>query len=330
MPESPTPSPPTAPFVARVPFAFFAMVLGLGGLSNGWRVAARLWNLPVAIADVLAGLAFAVWVVVAVTLAAKWTVARTAAKAEALHPIAGGFLALAPMSGMIAALAVLPLFGGFAKGLLWIFVFAQIGFAPWFVGRLWTGGRGVEATTPVLLLPTVGGSFVVAMALSALGVGDAAKMAFGVGLVSWIVIEALLWQRFLHLPALPAPIRATIGIHMAPPAVGLVSYLAVSTGAPDGLALGLFGYALLQAAVIARLFPWLREQPFGAPWWAYSFAVAALPLGALRMVERGAEGTVALLAPCGAPPVDDCAPPGELTEPCGACDTLLALLNPGR
>lgn len=285
------------PFVARIPFAFFATVLGLGGLANGWRVAVRLWGWPTAIADGLALLAFAIWAVVAAAVAAKWTVARPAAKAEALHPITGGFLALAPMSGMIAGLATLPLFGAFAEGLLAILVAAQIGFALWFVGRAWTGGRPQEATTPVLHLPTVGGSFVAAMALAALGVPDAAKMMFGVGLISWIVIEALLWQRFLHLPALPVPIRATIGIHMAPPAVGLVSYLAVTTGAPDGFALGLFGYALLQAAILARLIRWLREQPFGAPYWAYTFAVAALPLGAMRMVERGAEGTVALLAP---------------------------------
>jgi len=285
------------PFVARVPFAFFAMVLGLGGLSNGWREAARLWGWPTAIADGLALLAFAVWTIVAAAMAAKWLVARPAAKAEALNPIAGGFLALAPMSGMIAALATLPLFGAFAEGLLAILVTAQIAFALWFVGRAWTGGRPPEATTPVLHLPTVGGSFVAAMALSALGVADAAKMAFGIGLISWIVIEALLWQRLLHLPALPVPLRATLGVHMAPPAVGLVAYLSVTTGAPDGFALGLFGYALLQAAILTRLIPWLRQQPFGAPYWAYTFAVAALPLGAMRMVERGAEGTVALLAP---------------------------------
>ncbi|NLH81379.1 MAG: dicarboxylate transporter/tellurite-resistance protein TehA, partial [Phyllobacteriaceae bacterium] len=204
---SETPSMP-APFVARVPFAFFAMVLGLGGLSNGWRVAAKLWGWPSAIADALALLAFAVWTLVAIAVATKWLVARSAAKAEALNPIAGGFLALAPMSGMIAALATLPLFGDVARSLLAIFVAAQIAFALWFVGRLWTGGRSAEATTPVLLLPTVGGSFVAAMALSALGVGDAAKMVFGAGLISWIVIEALLWQRLLQLPSLPAPIRA--------------------------------------------------------------------------------------------------------------------------
>lgn len=295
-PASPS-APPAAPFVARVPAAFFGMVLGLGGLSNGWRVAASLWGWPRVIADGLALLAFAIWAGLLVLFVMKWSLARPAATGEAKNPIAGGFLALVPLSGMIAALAAMPLIGGLARGLLWVEIAAQIAFALWFVGRLWTGGRAAEATTPVLYLPTVGASFVAAMALSALGVPDAAAMAFGVGALSWIVIEALLWTRLLTQGALPVPIRATLGIHMAPPAVGLVAWLSVTKGAPDAFALALFGYALLQAAIMARLIPWLKQQPFGAPYWAYSFAVAALPLGALRMVERGAGGTVAMLAP---------------------------------
>lgn len=290
---------PAAPFVARVPATFFAMVLGLGGLSNGWRAAARLWGWPGSIADALALLAFAVWALVLAAMVGKWLVARKAAIAEALHPVAGGFLALAPLSGMIAALATLPLFGGVSKALLWILIVGQIGFALWFVGRLWTGGRPAEASTPVLYLPTVGGSFVVAMALAALGVRDVAAMAFGAGMLSWIVIEALLWPRLLTQPELPVPIRATIGIHMAPPAVGLVAWMAVSDAAPGTFffAYGLLGYALLQAAILARLIPWIRRQPFGAPYWAFSFAVAALPLGAMRMIERGAAGSLVYLAP---------------------------------
>ncbi len=285
------------PFVARVPAAFFAMVLGLGGLSNGWRMAAKLWGMPVVVADALALLAFAVWALVAALMVAKWTTAPMAAKAEALHPVAGGFLALAPLSGMIASLAVLPLFGIVSEALLAVLIAAQIAFALWYVGRLWTGGRPAEATTPVLYLPTVGGSFVAGMAFVALGLRDAGQMAFGAGLIAWIVIEAFLWPRLLTLPSLPVPMRASIGIHMAPPAVGLVSWMAVSEGAPGPVAYGLLGYALLQAAVMARLVPWIRQQPFGAPYWAFSFAVAALPLGAMRMLDRGAGDTVALLAP---------------------------------
>ena len=45
-----------------------------------------------------------------------------------------------------------------------------------------------------------------------------------------------------------------------------------------------------------RLIPWLREQPFSLAAWAYSFGVSALPLAALRFVERGETGIIAKLA----------------------------------
>jgi tellurite resistance protein len=58
----------------------------------------------------------------------------------------------------------------------------------------------------------------------------------------------------------------------------------------------LFGYALFQAAIMIRLIPWLREQPFVAGYWAYTFAVSALPLAALRFIEKGYAGPVAIIA----------------------------------
>ena len=58
----------------------------------------------------------------------------------------------------------------------------------------------------------------------------------------------------------------------------------------------LFGYALFQAAVMIRLIPWLREQSFNAGYWAYTFAISALPLAALRFIERGYTGPVASMA----------------------------------
>ncbi len=284
------------PLVARIPTAFFGAVLGLGGLANGWRVAARLWGLPGLVGDGLAVAAFVVWALVAVLIGAKWLRARPAAMGEMLHPIAGGFTALAPIATMIAGLALLPLVAPLAVAMLIVGLIGYAAFAAWFVGRLWTGGRGAEATTPVLYMPTVGGSFVAAMALAALGVRDAAMMAFGAGFLSWIVLEAVMWQRLVHQAPLPVPLRATMGIQMAPPAVGLVAYLAANGGALDVMALMLFGYALLQAAIVLRMLPWLREQSFGAPWWAYSFAIASLPTGAMRLAEQGSE-TAAALAP---------------------------------
>ena len=62
------------------------------------------------------------------------------------------------------------------------------------------------------------------------------------------------------------------------------------------LAQAMFGYALLQCLIVARLAPWLRQQPFSTAAWAYTFGIAALPLAALRFVERGQTGPIADLA----------------------------------
>jgi tellurite resistance protein len=95
---------------------------------------------------------------------------------------------------------------------------------------------------------------------------------------------------------LPPALRPSLGIMLAPPAVGTVAYLAINrAGLPDVAAHLLFGYALLQALLL-RLLPWIRQQPFAASYWAFSFGVAAQPLGALRMLERGEDGPIAQLA----------------------------------
>ncbi len=293
----PAPSPaPAAPFVARVPTALFGAVLGIGGLANGWRVAARLWGVPSLVGDALAVVAFLVWASVATLVVLKWTKARAAARGELGHPVMGGFVALAGVATMIAGIAVQPIVAPLGAVLMIAGLIFEGLFATWFVGRLLQGGREIAGATPVLFLPTVGGGFVAGMALAALGLRDASAMAFGIGFVTWLVIEGVIWQRLLHGPALPVPLRASMGIEMAPPAVGLVAYLAANGGSVDILALVLFGVALLWAAVAIRNFGWVSEQPFCAPWWAWSFGVSALPTGAMRLAEAGAP-TAALLAP---------------------------------
>jgi tellurite resistance protein len=293
--SAPSPA-PAAPFVARVPTALFGAVLGIGGLANGWRVAARLWGVPSLVGDALAVLAFAVWATVATLVALKWVKARGAARGELGHPVMGGFVALVGVATMVAGLAVQPIVPPLGAVVMVAGIVFQGLFAAWFVGRLLQGGRDVAGATPVLFLPTVGGGFVAGTALAALGLRDASAMAFGIGFVTWLVIEGVIWQRLLHGPALPVPLRSTMGIEMAPPAVGLVAYLAANGGSVDILALMLFGVALLWAAIAVRNFGWVSEQPFGAPWWAWSFGVASLPTGAMRLAEAGAP-TASLLAP---------------------------------
>src|SRR3974390_523866 len=94
-------------------------------------------------------------------------------------------------------------------------------FVCWGTGELWKGGRDIAATTPVLYLPGVAGSFVSAIVGSALGFAEAAQFVFGAGLLGWLAIESVMWHRFYVGPEMPPPLRPTMGIELAPAPVCL-------------------------------------------------------------------------------------------------------------
>ena len=75
------------------------------------------------------------------------------------------------------------------------------------------------------------------------------------------------------------------------------AYLSVTAGAPDMLAHAMLGYGLLQALLLLRLLPWIRQQPFAPSYWALTFGATTLAAVPLDMMERGTTGAVASIAP---------------------------------
>jgi tellurite resistance protein len=285
------------PDVRLVPAAFFGIVLGLAGLGGTWRVAARVWALPALVGEILMLLAAVVWVVLVVAYVVKWVVASEAAHDELHHPVQCCFVGVIGVAGMLVAGAALPYSRIAAEILFGVNAAYTLAFAVWRTGGLWHGERDVAATTPVLYLPTVAGSFVTAILAGALGFPAWGRLAFGAGALSWLAIESVLIHRLLTAPALAVPLRPTLGIQLAPPTVGALAYLSVTSSPPDTLAYALIGYGLLQALVLLRLLAWIRAQPFAPSYWAFTFGATALATAPLRLIERGDTGPIAVLAP---------------------------------
>lgn len=280
-----------------VPASFFAIVLGLGGLGNGWRVAHRLWDLPAMIGEGILLVAVIVWAILAVCFIAKWLWARPEALAEAAHPVQCCFIGLAGAATMLIAGAALPYSRGVTEILFWVGLVYTVAFAVWRTGALWQGERDPATNTAILYLPAVAGSFVAAAIAAALGYSDVGQMAFGAGFFSWLAIESVLLHRLYTVAALPVPLRPSLGVQLAPPVVGGVAYLSITSGVPDLIAHALLGYGCLQALLMLRLLPWIGQQAFAASYWAFSFGVTAFGNMFLRMTERGDIGAVATLAP---------------------------------
>ena len=83
------------------------------------------------------------------------------------------------------------------------------------------------------LLPLVAGCFVLANGLAQFGLPDWGQFAFGAGFFSWLAIESVLLHRLYTAEPLPEPLRPTLGIQLAPPAVGGLAYVTVSGTAGD-------------------------------------------------------------------------------------------------
>lgn len=281
--------------IPLVPAAFFGMVLGLGGLGGAWRVATRTWGMPGWVGEALMLAAAAIWCAWIALYVAKWIYAPAAARAELDDPVQSFGLGLIAMATLMASIAL----RNYAPGLAWwIFVAGAVGgtlLAAWLIGGLWQGNRGLETFTPLTILPSVGTAYTGALAAGAFGYRELASMMWGPGLVTWIIMDSIVLYR-LMVHGLPVPMRSTIGIQLAPPAVGCLAYLGFAEGPPDRFVHILIGYGVLQGLILIRLAPWIRAQPFSPGAWAFTFGVAAMSGSTLICLERHPAGVLASLA----------------------------------
>ena len=279
-----------------VPASFFGIVLGINGLGTDWRAAAKLWGLPPWIGEAVMAVGCSVWALLLVLYVLKWLRSSADAQAEIAHPIQCCFVALVPVTTMLVSVAVLPHSRLAALALCGVGSAASVLFGAWRHGGLWRGGRSVNATTPVLYLPTVAANLVSAIALSTLGWPELGQLFFGAGVLAWFALESVIVSRLLTGDEMPPPLRPTLGIQFAPPSVALLAYTCVTSGPPDLIAHGLLGYALVQGFIIFRLLPWIR-QPFTPGYWAFTFGVTAMASGTMRFADRGGDWVFQALAP---------------------------------
>ena len=288
---------PAASAPAAVPASFFGMPLGVIALGIAWQVATVIWGMPAAIGDALVVAGSALWAVLFVRYLAKWIWQRASAASEFEHPVQCCFVGLAGVVGSLASIGLAPLAPTLSVVLFVIGAAWTLLFALYRTGELWQGDRSPEATTPILYLPTVAGSLVTASAATAQGYAAWGQLAFGAGMFAWLAIESVLLHRLYTAPAMAPALRPSLGIQLAPPAVAAVAYLNVGGGTPDLVAHALVGYALLQALILLRMWPWIRAAGASPAWWGFSFGAAALPTAAMKLVAHGETGPAATLAP---------------------------------
>jgi tellurite resistance protein len=281
-----------------LPVSFFSMAVGTLAWGQSWQAAALVWPLPTWVVTLASSLGVVVWLVLLTAYVYKTWAAPQAMREEFKHPVHSAMTALLPVFSMLAAITLKPWRPELAHGLLILALLAQLFLGVWLTGRFWQGGRAPESINASVYLPSVAQNFVAATACASFGYPTLAGLLFGAGVFSWLALDSMITGRAATLPALEPEQRPLQGIQLAPPVVGGLSYLALSTGPPDMWAQMLLGYGLYQGLLAIRQLPWTLQTAFAPSYWAFSFGVMAMASMGWRMWARAPDEVLwQMLAP---------------------------------
>lgn len=272
------PDPQPTPSVQHLNFAWFAMVMGLSGLSLAWMRAEPHWAGATQVSKVVGSVATLVFVLL--VLATAWRIMRypAAVLADARHPVRRVFVAALPSSLVLIA-TVAAAHEGYS---LWAELGWMLGSSALVLVTVWVVQRWFQpdmtaaefwaAMTPALFIPVVG-HVLPALAGVALHHPVWAAAQYGIAAVLWPVSLALVLVRIGTVGLWPQGMLASTFITIAPPSVLALS--GMQLGAPEVLVQMLWGVALLFTGVSMTVFRRVIAQHFGMPFWGMSFPLAA-------------------------------------------------------
>ena len=207
---------------------WYAIVMGLSGLSLAWHRAAPLMGEAAsAVAAALGGLAALVFLLLAVATVLRGRRHPEAWAEDRRHPVRHTLVAALPISLILLAAVAVALLGPGApvRALWWAGALAQLLTTAWVLGR-WFRGNGAgglqwASATPALFLPIVG-NVLVPLAGVPLGYPEWSAAQLGVGLMFWPVVLVLIVTRIAVSGLWPERLLPAAFILIAPPAaVGL-------------------------------------------------------------------------------------------------------------
>ncbi|PLW77026.1 SLAC1 anion channel family protein [Cohaesibacter celericrescens] len=279
------------------PNSFFAMIMGLAGFtlaaerlekSLGWAHQTSLFLLVIT---------FTIFAVLLGLYALKAVRYPAMVIWEWNHPVRINFFPAASIGLILMGTALGP-FSETLSLIVWGLGAALHIIATLAVLSTWIGHRIFESPqlNPAWFIPVVG-NIIVPITASRFGFVELGWFFFSVGLVFWMVLLTLVFNRLVFHNPLPARLLPTLMILIAPPAIGFVAYVSM-TGTLDTFARILFNIGAFFFLIILMQVPKLAKISFTLSWWAYSFPLAALTISTLLFAEK-AQSDLHLIAGIG-------------------------------
>ncbi|MGB0748714.1 MAG: SLAC1 anion channel family protein [Magnetospiraceae bacterium] len=281
--ETPTDALPNR--LEHFPISFFGVSMGVFGLA----LALHAGGLPVLSA--IAGWAGAlVLLCLFAVLAAKAVRFPNALKAEWAHPVRLAFFPATSISLLLFATFLRDSAPGLANG-IWLVGAVIQAFLTLMVISVWISHRafGPGHLSPAWFIPAVG-NVIAPVAGVPFGYVEISWYFFSVGMVFWLVLLTLVFNRLIFHDPLPGKLKPTLVILIAPPAVAFLAWVQFQGGQVDAMARVFLNLGYFFTALVLIQFPSLLKLPFALSFWGLSFPLAAITTASFRFAHITGSG----------------------------------------
>lgn len=270
----------------NLPIAWFAMIMGLGGLTVAWHKTETLLAMPIAFSPWLLAVSTGLFAILCLLHLLKIVRHRAAALKEWGHPVKMHFVPTFSIALILLSIAWLPYSAAYSK-LLWLIGVSVHLLLTFHVVTQWMHQSKFEIVhlNPAWFIPVVG-NILVPIAGVVHAPLDVSWFFFAVGLLFWPPLLSIVLYRVIFHGSLPERLMPTLFILIAPPAVAFLSYLRLTGGEVDVFALFLYFAALFFTLLLFFQLGWFMRLRFFLSWWAYSFPLAAITLATLSLYEH--------------------------------------------
>jgi tellurite resistance protein len=262
--------------VAYLPVGVFAVVMGVGGACLAWNKAVVAFGAPRGVPVLLAWIAVLLFVLIGALYLVKVIRHPVAVRTEWRHPISIAFAPTISIAILLLATAFVGIWLPLSRTLWWIGAVAQL-IVTVDVLRVWIADQRFQPqhVHPAWFIPVVG-NLVVPLAGVEHAPASVSWFFFGIGIVYWPALFAVVLNRLFVGGELPSALAPTLAILIAPPAVAGLAWQALGGSPSDPLVTILVSVALFQAILLLTQIRQLLRVPFALPSWALSFPLAAL------------------------------------------------------
>lgn len=271
--------------LAHFPITFFGVTMGVFGLA----VAMRAGGFE-ALSQTVTGAGTLIFVVLLGFYIAKALRYPGGVMEEWNHPVRLSFFPAANISLLLLSLLLQKLAPDLSAA-FWIFGAAVQAVLTVVIVSAWISHRefGPVMMSPAWFIPAVA-NVIVPIGGAHLGYLQVSWYFFAVGVLFWLILVTLVFDRLIFHDPLPGKLRPTLVILIAPPSLAFLAWTAMAGGKLDAFAQILINLGLFFAAVVAVQVPALLRLPFAMSFWALSFPLAALTTAMFRFSAISGSG----------------------------------------